>query len=89
MGIALMPKAVGSMDEMIAAVFAVGAVVATHPFEVARVLAVKNNGGSMIPTLQAVYRAEGIAGLYKGFIPRSLSMAPVVVGMQYMIDPRH
>jgi len=68
------------MDDAICGLFALGAVAVSHPFEVARVLVVKNEGGRTIPTLTALYQAEGIAGLYKGFVPRSLAMVPLLMG---------
>jgi len=89
MGIALVPKAQGAMDDVIGGFFALGACAVSHPFEVARVLIVKNDGGRTIPTLRALYEAEGVAGLYKGFIPRSLAMVPVLMGMQYAMNPRY
>lgn len=53
--LALYPKQMGSTDEMLQAAFALGAVVLSHPFEVARVLIVHNEGGRLAPTLSALY----------------------------------
>lgn len=62
--------------------FAMGAVLVSHPFEVARVLIVcqeKNRMiGSTLQTLQSVYANEGVAGLYRGLIPRSIAVAPLL-----------
>ena len=33
--------------------------------------------GSTFSTLSNLYAAEGVAGLYRGFIPRSIHMLPV------------
>ena len=37
--------------------------------------------GSTLSTLQSVYAAEGVAGLYKGFIPRSIHAFPVLFAL--------
>jgi len=39
---------------------------------VARVLIVNNGSGSLDATLKSLYANEGIAGLYRGFIPRTI-----------------
>ena len=88
MCIGCMPKGLGSNDELLMGVFATGAVLCSHPFEVARILMLKNDGGRMMPTLQSLYNVEGVAGLFKGFIPRSLLMVPTLVSLQYAIDPK-
>ena len=65
--------------------FAFGAVLISHPFEVARVLIVcqeKNRMiGSTISTLQGVFASEGIAGLFKGFIPRTIFTFPLLFSL--------
>ena len=33
----------------------------------------------MVPTLQTLYANEGIAGLYRGFVPRALYLTPVLL----------
>lgn len=70
--------------------FATGAILASHPFEVARVLIVngetKHITGRTIATLRTLYQNEGVAGLYKGFIPRALHMLPVLMTIGWMID---
>ena len=56
--------------------FGIGALLVSHPFEVARVLIVNGEKsgmfGSTNATLRTLYASEGIAGLYKGFIPRTI-----------------
>jgi len=56
--------------------FGLGALLVSHPFEVARVLIVNGEKsgmfGSTSATLKTLYASEGIAGLYKGFIPRTI-----------------
>ena len=79
---AFLPKTLGNEWMPMDAGFAFGAILLSHPFEVARVLIVcqeKNRMvGSTLQTLQAVYAAEGVAGLYKGFIPRTIHTFPVL-----------
>lgn len=87
MSVGVMPKGLGSNDELFMSIFAIGAVALSHPFEVARILMVKNDGGRMMPTLKSLYQSEGLAGLYKGFIPRSIVMVPTLIGAAYMLDP--
>ena len=70
--------------------FAMGGIVASHPFEVARVMIVngetKHITGRTIATLRTLYQNEGVAGLYKGFIPRAIHMVPVMMTVGWMID---
>ena len=70
--------------------FATGAILASHPFEVARVLIVNGEKshitGRTIATLRTLYQNEGVAGLYKGFIPRAIHMLPVIMTIGWMID---
>jgi len=37
--------------------------------------------GSTFSTLQGMYNAEGVAGLYKGFIPRTIHMFPLLFSL--------
>ena len=80
---AFLPKTLGSDWAPLDAGFAFGALIVSHPFEVARTLIVcqeKNRMiGSTLSTLQSLYSAEGVAGLYKGLIPRLLHTYPVLL----------
>ena len=71
-------------------IFGLGAIVASHPFEVARVLIVNGETshitGRTYATLQTLYSTEGIAGLYKGFIPRTLHLLPAMMTLQCLIE---
>jgi hypothetical protein len=51
----LIPGMQGSRDEAAYALFAFGAVLVSHPFEVARVLIVHQQSGWCLPTLQSLY----------------------------------
>ena len=70
--------------------FGFGAILASHPFEVARVLIVNGETshitGRTYATLQTLYTNEGIAGLYKGFIPRAIHLLPAMMTVSWMID---
>ena len=80
--VTFLPKTLGSDWMPLDAAFALGAILVSHPFEVARVLIVgqeKNRMiGSTLATLQAVYGAEGVAGLFKGLVPRTIHTFPVL-----------
>lgn len=82
---AFLPKAMGNEWLPLDAGFAFGAILVSHPFEVARVLIVcqEHNRmfGSTLSTLSSVYSAEGVAGLYKGFIPRMIHSFPVLLAV--------
>ena len=81
---AFLPKTLGNESLAVDAGFAFGAVLASHPFEVARVLIVCQSDrmvGSTVSTLQSVYSAEGVAGLYKGFIPRTIHLFPLLFSL--------
>ena len=79
---AFLPKTLGNDWMPLDAAFALGAVIVSHPFEVSRVLIVGKEQnrmiGSTISTLQAVYGAEGVAGLFKGLVPRKIPTFPVL-----------
>jgi Mitochondrial carrier protein len=70
-------------------VFAMGAILVSHPFEVARVLIVNNGEGSVGATLKSLYQVEGVAGLYRGFVPRSIHLLPALMTLNYFTNPRN
>ena len=82
---AFLPKTLGNESLLVDAGFAFGAILASHPFEVARVLIVCQEQnrmiGSTLGTLQSLYSAEGVAGLYKGFTPRTIHLFPLVFSL--------
>ena len=55
----------------------------SHPFEVARVLIVNNGSGMMVATLKDLVASKGIAGLYAGFIPRTMLLAPTILALNF------
>jgi len=56
--------------------FAFGAILLSHPFEVARVMIVNGEkdqwNGQCWKTLKALYAGEGVVGLYRGFVPSTI-----------------
>ena len=42
--------------------------------------------GQCFKTLQGLYMAEGIAGLYRGFVPRALHVFPLLMAGNYAAD---
>ena len=90
LALAFVPSFIGSDDQLSQAVFALGAIMVSHPFEVARVLIVNGETshitGRTYATLRTLYTNEGVAGLYKGFIPRTLHILPVLMTMGWMIN---
>ena len=80
---AFMPRIYGVHDEAFQLLAAVGAVALSHPFEVARVLIINNNGGMMAATLRDLVATKGVAGLFAGFIPRTIFMAPALLALNF------
>ena len=82
---AFLPKTLGNEWMPMDAGFALGAVALSHPFEVARVLIVCKEQnrmiGSTISTLQNLYAAEGAAGLFRGFVPRTIHAFPLLLAL--------
>ena len=76
--------------EPIQMLFGLGALLVSHPFEVARVMIVNGEKSRMIgstaSTLQSLYASEGIAGCYKGFIPRTLYTLPIMMAVGWSIN---
>lgn len=79
---AFLPKTLGNEWMPLDAAFAFGAVLVSHPFEVARTLIVCKEQnrmiGSTFSTLKSLYMNEGVAGLYRGFVPRSIHTVPLI-----------
>ena len=82
---ALQPSKMGIADDYSSFVFALGAITLSHPFEVARVHQQYHQNMSLDfrPVLNDLYAKEGAAGLYRGYIPRTLHMVPAYIGWIY------
>ena len=87
---AFIPALAGSDMESLHVVFGMGALLLSHPFEVARVLIVDREKshatGRALATIRSLYINEGIAGLYKGFIPRTIQMLPVIATAGFVLN---
>lgn len=88
LSIAFVPREAGNNDQSIFGLYALGSVLLSHPFEVARVMIVNNGSGNLMPTLRALYHSEGVAGLYRGFIPRAIHLVPPMMAVNYFINPK-
>ena len=68
--------------------FACGAVLISHPFEVARVLVQYHDKSSMfgksMKTLRGLYATDGVAGLYRGVVPRMIHVVPTFGIIEFM-----
>ena len=80
------PRYYGIHDEASQLLAAVGAVALSHPFEVARVLIVNNGSGFAHATLRDLVATKGIAGLFAGFIPRTIFMAPSLLALNFVMN---
>ena len=88
MSLAFLPREAGSEDFSIQALYGLGAILASHPFEVARVLSIKNDGEyALRATLQHVWETKGFSGLYRGLVPRTIHCLPPIMALNYFIDP--
>lgn len=71
--------------------YCAGAMVLSHPFEVARVLIQNDPKSGMFgktwKTITNVYTYEGLAGLYRGLIPRSIHAIPLMLTISACMDP--
>ena len=90
MATALSPIYVGTNNQLTSALFGLTAILASHPFEVARVHIVNGETshltGRVHATIGTLYKTEGIAGLYKGLIPRTLHLMPAVMTVQWLLN---
>ena len=72
--------------------YCAGAMVLSHPFEVARVLiqhdAKSGMFGKTWRTISNLYSYEGLTGLYRGLIPRSIHSVPMMLTVSACLDPQ-
>jgi hypothetical protein len=89
--IGLAPSASGFNYFPLTVVACAGALTLAHPFEVARVIIQNENGGGMFgksyKTLKHLFDAEGVAGLYRGYVPRMLHFLPVMLAVTEYTKP--
>ena len=72
--------------------FSLAGVMLSHPFEVARVIIQHNGAQSGVKVesarkiIRSIYAQEGVAGLYRGVVPRALAVTPVIVAVVSVIS---
>jgi hypothetical protein len=85
----LIPTLLGNNGTLITAGYALGGILLSHPFEVARVI-VQHKGagagmfGDSLQVLRGLYSSEGIAGLYRGAVPRTIHQLPTLMSLIYL-----
>lgn len=78
------PSFIGQTSAPITVGYALGGILLSHPFEVARVI-IQHNGaksgmfGDSLKIMRNLYATEGIAGLYRGAVPRTIHLLPTIV----------
>ena len=78
------PSFIGQNSTPITVGYALGGILLSHPFEVARVI-IQHNGvnsgmfGDSMKILRGLYANEGISGLYRGAVPRTIHLLPTIV----------
>lgn len=80
-----LPTMLGQTYSPMNLLYVLGGILLSHPFEVARVI-IQYNGattkgmfGDFRGVLRGLYASEGIAGLYRGAVPRALYLLPAVI----------
>lgn len=78
------PSFLGNSYSAISVAYALGGILLSHPFEVARVIIQHNHSkqgmfGDSLRVLRNLYAQEGIAGLYRGSVPRAIHLLPTIV----------
>ena len=74
--------------------YALGGALLSHPFEVARVI-IQYNGassglfGDPLKIMRVLYASEGIAGLYRGVVPSTITLLPKIVILASMRRRAH
>lgn len=87
---AIQPSKYGIADDKTTGLLALGAITMSHPFEVARVW--QQYHGDMNfdfrPTLNCLILKDGIAGMYRGLIPRAIHLMPAYMAWIYYNSAR-
>ncbi len=79
-----LPGFLGHEYSPLSVMYALGGILLSHPFEVSRVILQYNGAksgmfGDSLSVMRSLYNAEGIAGLYRGAIPRTIHLLPTIV----------
>ena len=90
MALGFVPQSLGFSYMPLNFLYCAGAVIVSHPFELARVMVQydKTSGlfGSSWKTITSVYAHEGLTGLFRGLIPRTIHTLPVLMTTSALID---
>jgi hypothetical protein len=93
LSLAYMPRLIGNTEVGVDALAITAVVALSHPLEVSRVLII--NGakdssamfGNSVATLQSIYASEGVAGMYRGFVPRAIYLFPTMLTFAEVLFP--
>jgi len=91
--LAFLPRVYGNSEVAVDSLAIFGAIALSHPLEVARVLVVNGASessamfGSTAGTLQSIYQAEGVAGMYRGLTPRAVYLFPTLLTLAEVFFP--
>ncbi len=86
----MIPFVAGIDYQPVQVLYAAGAILLSHPFEVARVIIQhqeKGWFGESLKILRGLYATDGVVGLYRGAIPRTIHTLPGVLTMAYLLKP--
>lgn len=78
----IQPSKHGISNDLTTGILALGCITLSHPFEVARVHQQYHGNMSLDfrSTLQDMMARDGVAGVYRGLIPRTLHLLPAYMG---------
>ena len=85
----LIPTLIGNNNTLITLGYALGGILLSHPFEVARVI-IQHQGaaagmcGNGTKVIRGLYSSEGIAGVYRGVVPRTIHQLPTLMSLIYL-----
>ena len=69
-------------------IYALGGILLSHPFEVARVMIQHQEKsrmfGKSFKVIRGIYATEGLSGLYRGCVPRTINVLPALVSCAIM-----
>lgn len=78
------PSFLGQSYSTMSVAYALGGILLSHPFEVARVI-LQHNGaqagmfGDSLRVMRGLMETEGLTGLYRGAVPRTIHLLPTIV----------
>lgn len=82
LALGIQPAINGFTQTSVAFLYALGGILLSHPFEVARVhiqtQKANNHFGETFKMMRGIYAIEGLGGLYRGAVPRAISILPLI-----------